>query len=213
MTILTVDDRWVNRVVIKHLLEPLGFTVLEADNGYSGISMTQTNAVDAIVADLVMPELDGFEMTRRLRMIPEFQQIPILALSASILEVEKIKSNNAGCNDFLAKPIDSAILLNKLQEHLQLSWIYEDALTPIKSVPNRDDLLVIPVASELEKVFEALDVGDFSAIEQEARRIRQLDPQYQGFANRLLALVQAFDEQAIIQLLKGVTNNRSSKES
>lgn len=209
LTILAVDDRWVNRVVIKHLLEPIGFTVLEADNGYSGISMTQTNSVDLIIADLVMPELDGFEMTRRLRMMPEFQQIPILALSASILEAEKIKSNNAGCNDFLAKPIDSTILLNKLQEHLQLVWIYEDSLPPIKSVTNGGDRLVIPIDSELSKVFEALDVGDFSAIEQESRRISQLDPQYQGFANRLLNLAQTFDEQAILQLLQDITSDRS----
>ncbi|MBD2179170.1 PAS domain S-box protein [Pseudanabaena sp. FACHB-1998] len=213
LTILVVDDRRVNRVVIKHLLEPLGFTVLEADNGYSGISIAQTNAVDAIIADMVMPELDGFEMTRRLRIKPEFQQIPILALSASILEVEKLKSINAGCNDFLAKPIDSAMLLDKLQEHLQLSWIYEDLLPPIKSVTNSDDRLVIPIESELEEIFKALEVGDFSAIEQESRRISQLDPQYQGFADRLLALVKDFDEQAIIQLLQDLTNNRSSKET
>ncbi len=212
LTILAVDDRWVNRVVIKHLLEPIGFTVLEADNGNSGISMAQTNAVDLIITDLVMPELDGFEMTRRLRMMPEFQQIPILSLSASVLEAEKIRSNMAGCNDFLAKPIDSTILLNKLQEHLQLIWIYEDSLPPIKSVTNGSDRLVMPEASELEGIFKALDVGDFSAIEQESRRISQLDPQYQGFANKLLALAQAFDEQAILQLLQDITSDRSSKE-
>ncbi|OYQ66496.1 hypothetical protein B9G53_04050 [Pseudanabaena sp. SR411] len=210
LTILVVDDRWVNRIVIKHLLEPLGFTVLEADNGYSGISMAQTNAVDAIVADLVMPELDGFEMTRRLRMMPEFQQIPIIALSASVLEAEKIKSNEAGCNDFLSKPIDSAMFLNKLQEYLEISWTYEDVQPTIKSVIESDLNLVIPPESELREIFEALDVGDFSAIKQEAQRIQQLAPQYQSFAMRLLALTRTFDEQEILNLLKQSANSEHS---
>ncbi|GBO52020.1 hypothetical protein APA_4325 [Pseudanabaena sp. lw0831] len=206
LTILTVDDRWINRVVIKHLLEPLGFIVLEADNGYSGIEMAQTNSVDAIITDLVMPELDGFEMTRRLRIMTEFQHIPIIAISASVLETERLKSNEAGCNEFLAKPIDSIILLDKLKEHLQLSWICEHSLTMLNPVVNSDDHLVIPPNAELGEIFKALDVGDFNAIEQEAQRISQLDPQYQGFAYRLLDLAQAFDEQSILKLL-GLTQN------
>jgi len=142
-------------------------------------------------------------------MMPEFQQIPILALSASVLEAQKLKSYQSGCNDFLSKPIDATILLHKLQEYLQLSWIFEDSLTPIKSVTNGGEILVRPEVSELEQVFEALAVGDFSAIEQESRRISQLDPQYQGFANRLLSLAQTFDEQAILQLLQDNTSDRS----
>lgn len=213
LTILAVDDHWVNRNVIKHLLEPLGFIVIEADNGHNGIIMAQTQTIDMIIADLVMPELDGFEMTRRLRMIPEFQQVPIIALSASVLEAEKIKSNEAGCNDFLSKPIDSSLLLRKLKKHLHLSWIYkglQDIQATIKPVTNREQDLIIPPDSELRKTFEALDVGDFSTIKQEAERIKQLNPQYQNFANRLLILTKTFDEQGILNLLQELPDKKLS---
>ena len=133
----------------------------------------------------------------------------LAAMMGSTLQVESELDRGSRFWFDLELPIDSAILLNKLQEHLQLSWIYEDSLPPIKFVTNGGDRLVIPIDSELEKVFEALDVGDFRVIEQESRRISQLDPQYQGFAHRLLALAQAFDEQAILQLLQNMTSDRS----
>ncbi len=209
LTILAVDDRWVNRAVIKHLLEPLGFIVLEADNGYRGIEMAQHHSIDAIIVDLVMPELDGFEMTRRLRMMPEFQSIPIIALSASVLETEKLKSNDVGCSDFLSKPIDAVFFLNKLQEHLQFTWIFKEAPQPKPQAAfnDGDHLIFLPV-SELDPTFEALEVGDFAAIEQEAQRIGQLDPQYQGFANQLLNLAQMFDEQSILKLIQTLNPNQ-----
>ena len=208
LTILAVDDRSLNRNVIKHLLEPLGFNILEADNGHSGITMAQTNPIDMIIADLVMPELDGFEMTRRLRLIPKFQQIPIIALSASVLESEKMKSNESGCNDFLAKPVDSALLLRKLEQYLQLSWLYEDIQpTVVKPIINHDQPFVKPPESELRQIFAALDVGDFSTIKEEVQRIIQLAPQYQSFGNRLLDLINNFDEQGILKLLQETVNN------
>jgi PAS domain S-box-containing protein len=202
ITILAVDDRWVNRAVIKNLLEPLGFIVLEAENGYHGITMAEANPVDVIIADLAMPEMNGFEMVRQLRQMPKFQNIPILALSASIVEAEKIRSIDAGCNEFLAKPIDLSIFLEKIQEYLHLSWIYDKSILGSTSVAMANEHIVTPPYPELNTIQSALEVGDFAAIAQEAQRISQLDPQYQGFADRLLSLVQAFDEQSIFKLLQ-----------
>jgi PAS domain S-box-containing protein len=202
ITILVVDDRWANRAVIKNLLEPLGFIVLEAENGYHGILMAKNNSVDVIIADLAMPEMNGIEMVRQLRQMPKFQNIPILALSASIVESEKIRSINAGCDDFLAKPIDLSIFLGKIQEYLHLSWIYNQSAPKQTSDTMAEQLLIIPPFTELAAILSALGVGDFEVIAQEAQRISQLDPQYQSFADRLLSLVQAFDEPNIFKLLQ-----------
>lgn len=201
LTILTVDDRWINRSVIKHLLEPLGFTILEADNGFKGINTVQTNSVDLIITDILMPKLDGLNMTRRLKATTEFQHIPIIAHSASIVESERIRSDEAGCDDFLPKPIEAAKLLDKLKKYLQLTWIYEPELSVISASDRQDSQIVIPPDSELKAIFEALDVGDFNAIEQEAQRINQLAPEYQSFANKLRNFAQFFDEHSILRLL------------
>ncbi|MDX2256179.1 MAG: PAS domain S-box protein [Pseudanabaenaceae cyanobacterium bins.39] len=127
MTVLVVDDRQINRAVMKHLLEPLGFVVMEADSGYQGLEMLHTNWIDLVLVDLVMPEMDGFEMVKQLRKNMEFQQIPIIAMSASIQDEEVRKSIEYGCDDFLPKPIDSVMVLDKLQKYLHLSWMTEDS--------------------------------------------------------------------------------------
>ncbi|MBD2188462.1 PAS domain S-box protein [Pseudanabaena mucicola] len=200
-TILVVDDRWVNRAVIKHFLEPLGFKILEADNGYHGINIATQNHIDAIITDLIMPIMDGFEMVRHFRNISRFQKIPIIAISASIININKISSIQVGCDDFLTKPINFAILLDKIQQYLNLSWIYQDSLATTTAVVS-DDPLVMPPQSELTKIHEALELGDFSAIIEIAQIIRDLNPQYQNFANQLLSMAQAFDEGSISKLIE-----------
>jgi CheY-like chemotaxis protein len=203
ITILAVDDRWMNRVVIKHLLEPLGFMVLEAENGAQAIEMVCQHHVDVIIADLVMPQMDGFAMAHQLRQMPEFANLPIFALSASIAEAEKIKSLEAGCNEFLAKPINSAILLDKLQEYLHISWIWKAPIAIAK--PNLEaahELLLLPPPSEIEAIKLALDIGDFGGIEQIAQKISQTDTQYQSFGDKLLDLARSFDEQNILKLIE-----------
>jgi CheY-like chemotaxis protein len=71
-----------------------------------------------------MPILDGFEMVAQLRQQKELSRIPIVALSASVLESDRQKIFQAGCDDFLDKPLQLRSLLAKLEHHLQLQWIY-----------------------------------------------------------------------------------------
>ncbi|AFY73860.1 PAS domain S-box [Synechococcus sp. PCC 7502] len=205
LTILVVDDRLVNRLVLKRLLEPLGFTILEAENGNQGIIMAQTSPIDAIIADLVMPELDGWEMTRRLRTIPEFQNMPILALSASVTESEKIKSLEVGFNDFLHKPINSNLLLEKLQTYLHLTWLCnegnQEVIVKNTNTPKLSDRLIIPTEVELESIRAALEVGDFHTIKQEAQRLKQLNSEYEQFSAKLTILAQSFDEKGILDII------------
>ena len=206
LTILVVDDRFVNRTVIEHLLKPLGFNVLQAENGYDAIAIAQANPVDAIIIDLVMPDMDGLETTRRLRKMPKFQQIPILALSASVLESQKIKSIEAGCNDFLTKPIDATMLFDKLKKYLQISWLYNELL-PIANPTDSSDPLITPPVSELSAILAALRVGDFDIINQEAQRLKELEPQYQWFSAKLITLARSFNEKGILQLIDEAFGN------
>ncbi len=198
--ILIVDDCWENRSVFTNLLKPIGFEILEADNGREGIRKAVELKPDLIVVDLVMPDLDGFEMTRQLRELLEFQQTIVLATSASVFESERHKSLQAGCNDFLPKPIQLEDLLEKLQNYLQLIWLYETLGKEISQDPQALEI-VIPTMLELVDLCEALEIGDFDRVELEAERIRKLDPKYQSFATRLLQFSQEFDEEEILKLI------------
>lgn len=137
-TILVVDDKWINRNIIVKLLESWDFNVIEAVNGHQAITMATSNSIDAVITDLIMPVLDGFKMAQMLREMPQFPHIPILAISASVLPQDQAKSLEAGCSDFLMKPIEATILLNKLAQHLHLSWIYDESL-PSPTSPDLDN--------------------------------------------------------------------------
>ncbi|MEM8641613.1 MAG: ATP-binding protein [Cyanobacteria bacterium P01_G01_bin.54] len=200
--ILVVDDRWENRAVIVNLLEPLGFELYQAENGEAGLTVAQRCQPDLILTDLVMPEMNGFEMTQALRAQPEFRDIPILASSASVFNFDRQKSQAVGCSDFLPKPVQLEELLAQLQSYLQIQWIVETP-KPIESVHAAN--LVLPPASELVAIQAALKIGDFDTLEAEGQRLAQLASEYIPFGQQLQALAHHFDEAAIAQLLTSLT--------
>lgn len=122
--ILVVDDRWENRSVLVNLLEPLGFEMLEASNGRAGLAKAIEFRPDLIITDLMMPEMDGYEMLRQLRRIPELKEISAFASSASVFESNQRESFQAGANAFLPKPVEAPVLLKLLEKFLKLVWIY-----------------------------------------------------------------------------------------
>lgn len=99
--VLVVDNQWENRAVLVGLLQPLGFETMEAVDGQDGLNKAQEFHPDAILMDLVMPNMDGFEAIRRLRSSPDLKDIAIIAVSASTLDFDQETSRRAGCNGFL----------------------------------------------------------------------------------------------------------------
>lgn len=199
--ILVVDDKDVNRMVVVQVLLPLGFECAEAVNGEQGLTIAREFLPDLIVTDLVMPILDGFEMTRRLRQIPQLKETIIIASSASVLQEDQFNSMEAGCDDFLPKPIDIEKLLVRLQKYLKLEWVYESQ-PQMEVVENAEMELVAPPEEVLLRIYEAVEIGDFQAIEQEANDLKNLDPRYQAFADRILELVANFEYTEILKLVE-----------
>ncbi len=124
--ILVIDDRWENRSVLLHLLEPIGFEIVEARNGQEGMEQTLMSNPDLIITDLSMPVMDGFEFLQKLRSHPKLQHKIVLVSSASVFDSDRHKSLDAGGHDFLPKPVQAETLLEQLQKHLQLDWIYSE---------------------------------------------------------------------------------------
>ncbi|HAX75677.1 MAG TPA: hypothetical protein DCY88_07555 [Cyanobacteria bacterium UBA11372] len=201
--ILVVDDRWENCAVLVNMLDPIGFEICEAADGKQGLETAIKFNPDLIITDLVMPAMDGLEMTRKLRQIPEFENIIIIAASASVFEIDRQKSLEVGCNDFLPKPIKAEDLLNKLGDYLNLSWIVEnqeETQTPEK-LPTEIQM-VMPPFEELITMYKSAYVGYTDLVEQEAIRIQQSYPEATIFANRIIELVEDFETEKIVNLIE-----------
>jgi len=199
--ILVVDDAFANRSVITNMLEPIGFEVIEAADGQEGIEKATQLKPDLIITNLMMPVMNGFEMTQRLRRLPECQDTLVIASSASVFESDRQRSRDAGCDDFIPKPIQSEELLEKIQNCLGVVWITE-ALEASTRNNKEAGAISVPPPTELLTLYQAAQIGDITAIEEEATRIRQLSPEYVAFANKLLQLAQEFEEQEILKLVE-----------
>lgn len=206
--ILVVDDAFANRSVITNMLEPIGFEIIEAANGKEGIEKATQLKPDLIITNLIMPVMNGLEMTQQLRRTPECQDTLVIASSASVFEIDRQKSREAGCDDFLPKPIQSEELLEKIQNCLGIVWITE-SLDVSTTNNEKAGEIIAPSPSELVTLYQVAQIGDIAGVEEEATRIRQLAPQYVAFANRLLQLAQEFEEQEILKLVEHYISNSS----
>ncbi|MBD2210626.1 response regulator [Nostoc linckia FACHB-104] len=210
--VLVIDDRWENRSVIVHFLEPLGFTLMEASNGQEGLEKALAWSPNLIITDIVMPLVNGWEMTQNLRSQQQFSDLIIIASSANVSHVDRQKSYDSGCNDFLPKPVESEELLAKIQQHLGITWIYQETnhTNPESVIFSEDSPAewVFPATEELKNLVNAATIGDITGVEQEAQRLQNLDNKYLPFTTKLLELTQNLDEEAIINLVKQYIGQR-----
>lgn len=121
--VLVVDDVKSNRLLIREYFEDTRIQTIEAQNGLDAITMISQNRPDLILMDIRMPEMDGYETTKLIRMDPSIRQIPIIALTASGIQEEKEKSLRSGFNGFLRKPVQKSDLINELIKHLPFTRV------------------------------------------------------------------------------------------
>ena len=132
--ILIADDHYENRVVLKEMLLPLGFSIIEALDGFDVLTKAAQHQPDLILIDLTMPVLSGFEAIRHIRQMPAIHDTTVVGMSASVVRQIQEESFRAGSDDFLVKPIQLSTLLNCLQRHLNMEWMY------VESIRDADDV-------------------------------------------------------------------------
>jgi len=116
--ILYIEDNEDNVYMLRRRLEKLGFVLLVAEDGATGVEAAKRESPDLILMDLSLPVLSGWEAARHLKSAPGTACIPIIALSAHALQGEREKAITAGCDEFEAKPIDMPSLLEKMDRLL-----------------------------------------------------------------------------------------------
>lgn len=113
--VLVVEDNKMNLEMISRRLSRLGHEVISAADGAAAIATAASEQPQLIFMDLRMPVLDGWEATRRLKADPATKQIPVIALTAQAMSEDREKALAAGCDDYVAKPVDLTLLVEKIE--------------------------------------------------------------------------------------------------
>ncbi|HEX6070033.1 MAG TPA: response regulator [Longimicrobiaceae bacterium] len=116
--ILLVEDNETIRHAFRILLEDSGYAVIEAGSGDEALRQAEAEAPDVILLDLGLPDINGLEVTRRLRAAERTRETVVIALTGRALETDENACIEAGCTAYLSKPIDSAGLLRKIGEYV-----------------------------------------------------------------------------------------------
>ena len=220
--ILIVDDNQVNRALLVRLLSRLGFDIREAINGEDGLTVATSFSPDVILLDLLMPVMDGFEASRKIRAIPHLQNVIIFAVSASVFENTKEESRRAGCDFFLSKPLATKQLLEGLRRHLGLKWIYEEenlSDSEVETSKSASDnlgtstsqVIVPPSQKAVLLLFKLVMSGDIEAIEEETAKMQKNDANLEPFINHLRQLTKEFKMKQLREFLKQFITDKSEK--
>lgn len=118
-TILAVDDSTVMQELVKQALDP-SYRVLVADNAVDALSMIYHEQVSVLLLDVAMPGIDGLELCRTVRSIPQFQNLPIIMLTAKDGAFDKVQGRLAGATEYLTKPFDKQKLCEVVSNILKV---------------------------------------------------------------------------------------------
>ncbi|SFU45257.1 ATP-binding protein [Pseudoduganella namucuonensis] len=196
-SILIVDDLEPNRAMLADLLDGLGFVTRLARDGVEGLASAQRDMPDLILTDIAMPRMDGMEAIRRLRALPRFAGLPIIAVSASVSQTDEAASLVAGANAFLAKPINQEALLRKIGEYLGLRWVMDETPAPGGAEPAP---LLPPPPADIERLHALAMAGNMRSIRDYAAELGERDPRYRPFADKLRLLAEGYQSRALLEL-------------
>lgn len=202
-TILVVDDKWENRSVIVNLLEPLGFTVVEAEQGEEGLNKASQNQPDLIITDILMPVMDGYQFLQAIRESETLRSIPVIVSSASVSSMDQQQSLDAGGDDFMVKPIQAEELFQLLQRHLRLTWIYQsqnstnsheqqETISELDNDAISLGSITLPPIEDLRQLLLLAQQGRLKKLMDQAKTLEMQNSQYVPFVQHLLELSKGF---------------------
>jgi two-component system cell cycle response regulator DivK len=117
-TILYVEDNPDNRSLIRRVLEAEDYAVVEAINANQALEKLEVGAIDLVLMDINMPDMDGYTLTAKIKAISKFSKIPIVAVTANVMRGDREKSLGAGCDGYIQKPIDIDTLSQQIERFI-----------------------------------------------------------------------------------------------
>lgn len=119
MRVLYIEDDPNNRMLVRRILMASDIDVIEAADAPSGIQMAVDDPPDLILMDMSMPGMDGITATKKIRTMPEIKTIPIVALTANVMQGDKEKTLDAGCDGYIGKPIDVDTFADQIIQYIR----------------------------------------------------------------------------------------------
>jgi len=120
-TILYIEDNADNRTLVRRILHAEDYEFREAKNAREALDVLQTARPNLILMDINMPDMDGYTLTAKIKSMPGFERIPILAITANVMRGDREKSLEAGCDGYIQKPLDVDQLVNEIERFLARS--------------------------------------------------------------------------------------------
>ena len=209
-TILVADDKWENRSVLKSLLDPLGFQIIEAEDGQDALDKASVQPPHLFIVDLNMPILDGLALIQRLRRSPVFQDTAIIVSSASVFDDDQQSCLESGADRFISKPVNAEELFGQVSKLLRLEWIFDQVAA------NREESrgssaegngvsssaeCTAPSHLVMAELHDLALRGNLRAIVRQVNVLQQQEPKLAPFAKKVRMLAQGFQEKELIDLI------------
>lgn len=202
--ILIVEDKEYSRVLLRQLLDSVGFSVVEAKNGQEAIEKFKEWHPDFIWMDMRMPVMNGYESTRRIRALAGGEKTFILALTASAFEEERVAVLAAGCDDFVRKPFREAEIFSRMTKYLGVQYIYDhqDSLGTAPEQGRTEHVLTVQAVSVLptEWLAELNDAATRARADQITAVLAKIEVEYPNIAYAFAQLVDDFQFDKILTL-------------
>jgi putative two-component system response regulator len=189
--ILIVDDDSTARMAIEGLLASEPYDLYFASNGPDGIASAIALRPDLILLDVMMPQMDGFEVCRRIRSIPDISEVPILLITSLDDLSSRVSGLHAGADDFISKPYNSVELFARLQTILRLNR-YRRIAEQQSALENLNSELLTAYDKTIEGWSNALDLRD-KEVEGHSKRVTEIALKFAraaGFAEQNLAHIR-----------------------
>jgi PAS domain S-box-containing protein len=203
--ILVVDDQPESRALLVKLLAKVGFETCEATDGVEAMQAFESHRPAAILMDLRMPHMDGFETTRKIKQSEMGRRTPIIAVTASTFDEERRRALEGGMDDFVGKPFREAEILERLRGHLHLEYAYAEesptpppVLLPVGASGWSSAALAKAPADLVERLRAATVAAEYDQALELVSAIAATAP---AAADELRRLVRAFDYQGVIDRL------------
>ena len=193
---LIADDEQTNRMLLVKLLESMGFETREVGNGAEAVKAVADFRPDVLITDLAMPVMDGLAVARALRREDITRGLPILAVSASASDYTREEALDAGCSDFLPKPIRAAELLERLRNLLGLEWTMAEV--PAAALTNEAADFTSPIdAQAVADLYDLAMKGEVKALVSRVESAMKADPSGAPMYEELRRLARNYDMKAV----------------
>ncbi len=118
-TILYIEDNIDNRTLVRRVLQIEGYRVMEAESGFKAFELLRSEIPDLVLMDINLPDMDGYEITTRLKQMPALARVPVIAMTANVMKGDREKTLAAGCDGYISKPIDIDTLPGQIARFLR----------------------------------------------------------------------------------------------